>query len=140
MFSDIFDFLDKNKVSYVSLSKKDSFKVQKKWLDVFAQNVFNSCAHWVYDGYKWHGFLNGWELSVEKEKAILEIESATIEPFYLFNENGRLCLMCNAGSYPKFDWYNDDIYILNESLLWTMVYTHELGYGPYFAHSNNLHE
>ena len=113
------------------LSKKESFCLQKEWLELFANRVKEKTGKWVIDGFMWSGFYQGIQPCLMEEKAFQKYIGQKVEEYYIFDESGKHAYRCSSVEYPDFRSFGRDIYLMPKSELWTMVFSHEMA--VYFA-------
>ena len=112
-------------ISAQRIDRKESFKVTKQWLCLFAENVKTSTGKWRIGQYHWEAFASGIQPSLSGNKAKSEYHKQRLEEFFLFNEFGRQCFICEADRFPEFLNTGYDIYLLPKSARWTMVFCHD---------------
>jgi len=111
-------------INCTSLTKKESFNVQREWLEIFAKNVKEQTGKWVVDNFLWSSFIAGYQTYSLDSKAHNEYQAQKIEEYFIFDNSGKYAFKCNSHSYPDFRKYQRDIYVMPVSKKWTMAYSH----------------
>ena len=127
------DTLVSSGVKFRPILLKEKWRIQRAWLDTFASNVKAEKGKWVFRGFMWHGFSYRLERSIEGEKAKQIYLAQQADAYYVFGEAVRWCLSCESAQLPDLSYCRDDVYIVNQNMDWTMVFTHEHHIGPFFA-------
>lgn len=120
-------------VHFHGLPRKEAFRVQREWLARFASNVKEQKKKWVFLDYMWHGFSYEMQPCKAGTRARAAYAAQELEEFCVFDEGARHGYACTSSSWPDFSDLHDELYVFPKSMRWTMVFTHELSLGPYFA-------
>lgn len=141
-------FLKRHKLPFKKvLSMEESKTLRERWRKVFAKfekpTRLHRCPHcrggdiWSFD---WHG-LNLFPGVIKVEKLPLDQIKLSEQEVALFFEACNIPIFVIEGQYlqnfePKF---HVDMYLAEmKGLVWTMVYTHEVGFGPYFCRQEDV--
>ena len=125
--------LETKNIDYEPLGQKERYAIQREWLTRFAQEVKDVKGKWVFNGFMWHGFSFGMQECAEGKGAMAAYRHQNVERFYLFDENAEHCYRCRGRIFPDLSGAAGDVYVFPESMGWTMVFTHEIDHGPFFA-------
>lgn len=130
-------FLNAMKKRNLEFLQSDITKKQllEKWISIFAGNIDNGVKERIYmDDYLWHIFSYKIKNSFEETKAVIEFNKRSKEKIYIFYQNTEDIYMINNASNLKYTDLvgEEDIYIVDESFLWTFIITHEAINGPYY--------
>lgn len=111
------------------LPKKEAWSVQKRWLEVFCQNVHRETGKWISGGFMWHTFTKYHQPHCSGHEAREQFNEQPFEPYCLFNED---LSFCGRGIDPPFPQIPitpvrslEDWYLIPSSQQWTFVVTHE---------------
>jgi len=99
----------------------------------FVPEVAAATGHPVHLGYEWHAYSYGFSSAVKGERAHSRYRARSESSFLVLSgwtavSFGFRCV----GSLPDFDCHRWDVIVTTPALNWSMVFTHEDGYGPYF--------
>lgn len=134
MYCDVKALLTSSEIQCRLLDASEAEAVRSRWLSTFAANVLKQKGVEVFQGYMWHGFSFGMEVSLEGEAAQQEYQKQFQAEYVLFDEDFNFCLACEPSAYPDLTELMDDLYVTHANMKWTMVFTHEQpGIGPFFA-------
>ena len=116
----------------------DRPEATRRWLDwcqSFCENVKASEGRYTRRGLHWHAFLDGLVHSISGHAARRQYLQLGPETFFVMPEEWSFGFGVRAAGAPMPDltFLTNDLYVFPESLDWTMVFTHEHGYGPYFT-------
>jgi hypothetical protein len=126
--------LQEAKVIYAPASPSEAEAARDNWLQHFARNVKKEKGVWIWNDYRWHGFSFELEPCVAGLDALAKYQSQYPARFFVFDEDGEWCYVCERGRYPDLSVCEDDMYVSHHNMKWTMAFTHEQpGIGPFFA-------
>ncbi|RDY30274.1 DUF4275 family protein [Lachnotalea glycerini] len=130
-------FINDMKIRDLEFLQSDITKQQllEKWISIFADDIDDDVKERIYiDDNLWHIFSYKRKNSFEGNKAVLEFDNKYKEKIYIFYQNNENIYMINNASNLKFTDLagQEDIYIVDESFLWTFIITHETINGPYY--------
>lgn len=98
----------------VALLRKEIAHCQQQWRTVFAAELHAATGTWVHLGFEWHVFSYRYRRAAAGDDAWAAYRACNGKP-----PERLKCGIDVIVSPPVFDW--------------TMAFTHEAGFGPYFA-------
>ncbi len=116
--------------------RRDCAEYFKRWTKTFCRNVKREKGTYRYRGLHWHAFSYFLEPHIEREAAIEHYAQEKESSLLVIPEEwkGRSGLRIHGIPSPDLTEFRHDLYVFPESMDWTMVFTHEVGYcGPYFT-------
>ena len=129
-------FFYKYNVSYIQLTKKESFNIQQNWRNIFSIRLKQQKNTWKYKQFDWHTFSYGFAKHKSGIRAKELFKTQSSENYYVVPEDvDGLIYKCTSSEFPDFSELCLDLYIFPDTIDWTMVFTHEenIGIGPFFA-------
>ena len=107
---------------------------QESWRAVYAKELYAATHAWVLDNFDWHVF--SYQKHASKAGDAAWSEYRRLEPcsFRVLSAYGKetFGFACD-GKPPDRLNLGIDVLVTPISLAWTMAFTHEGAYGPYFA-------
>lgn len=106
-----------------------------EWCRTFCESVKASEGRYTRRGLHWHAFADGLVQSISGHAARRQYLQLAPETFFVMPEDWSFGFGVRAAgaALPDLTVLTSDLYVFPESLEWTMVFTHEDGYGPYFT-------
>ena len=137
----IVDALREQGISYAPAGAAATRRVDERWSRAWPFDGFPEAKAHVAKGgiwYRWSAFRNRLIPVVRGAEAVEAYKSCGVSPFFVFDEGLEFCAKCHADHFPDLSGIGDDVYVVDSSMRWTMVYTHvHPKCGPYFAHGVN---
>lgn len=118
------------------LSKSDSIKIHRKWLELFAYKVKETTGKWRIGDHLWEGFASDIQPCYLNNKALVQYRKQKLNLFYVFDESGKYCFKCKSNAFPELFNTGYDLYVLPEDNSWTTVFSHDNA--VYFAYADKL--
>ena len=89
---------------------------------------------WRYRGFHWHAYSAELCPAESGSQALLSYEAEAPGPLIVIPESWREAPALRvSGKPPDLTAIGFDLYVFPESLVWSIAFTHEPGYGPYFS-------
>lgn len=136
-------FLVDNRLSAQYLSRKEVWMLQEAWRKIYSKRVSEKTGKWIYKGKDWHSFSYSFTDSISGSRAELAYKNESpIEFILLISNRESVAYSCKGEVPPSVEDLNlllqqssepVDFYVFPFDLSWTLVMTHEVGCGPYFA-------
>lgn len=124
----------------VTLKPKEGALLRKQWEKHFAAHLSSAEKARIHltgqGGYLWHLFSFKKREYLQDEEAIREFDAQVKDTCFVFYQHQDHALVLEqAALFTHDDLEKElDIYVVDESLSWTFVKTHETGWcGPYFC-------
>ena len=119
------DVIQKNCKEFEPLSKSESIKIQRKWLELFANRVKEKTGKWRTGDYLWSNFASGIQPAYSSSKAIELYKQQKLGLFYILDESGKHCFQCKSETLPEFYNTGYDLYLFPKDGNWTVVFCHD---------------
>jgi hypothetical protein len=132
----LFDIIKNHCCEIDVLSKSDSIKIHRKWLELFAYKVKETTGKWRIGAHLWEGFDSDIQSCYLNNKALEQYRKQKISLFYVFDESGKYCFKCKSNVFPEFFNTGYDLYLLPEDNSWTAAFSHDNA--VYFAYADNI--
>ncbi|MBL8722961.1 MAG: DUF4275 family protein [Planctomycetes bacterium] len=118
-----------------ALERPEAMRRWSDWCRSFCEIVKASEGRYTRRGLHWHAFAEGLVPSISGHAARRQYLQIEPETFFVVPENWSTGFGVRAAgaAMPDLTFLTNDLYVFPESLEWTMVFTHEAGYGPYFT-------
>jgi len=145
----IIDFFEKNFIFFESYPKNKKWKIEQNWRKNFSLNLKKQTGKWIVDGYDWHIFSRKFKKCYKGEIAINKFIKLDDQKLFIgiYNSNNidiiyscqskKLNFLLNLNEFLLKEGLLCDIYLYSIDFSWTMVYTHENNFGPYFSFSSD---
>ena len=132
--SDLEDFLNQRKIACSNLDKKEIYRLRQEWRSVFSICLHQQTGKWRIGDIDWHTFSYKHAVHVGGAKAQDSYKSISgMSEIVIIDENAGIGFRCTVGELPDLTEIGRDLYVFPISLDWTMVFTHEQDFGPYFS-------
>ncbi len=122
---------------FQGLSKRDLWRLQARWREVYAAELQSRTGAWVHRGYDWHVFSYCFCecVSGPKAKRELEVRLPTTAGTLVFSDAGNRKQWGAVGQLTSYSALDSlvDVIVAAEDLSWTFAVTHERDCGPYFS-------
>jgi len=109
--------------------------LMQQWREIYSSEVKRRTGMWIYDNLDWHTF--SWEFCPAKsgnEALSLYKEQRAVDLIMIPEFDNILAYRCEEVVSPDFSDLYMDLYVFDQSLDWTMAFTHEQPeIGPYFC-------
>ena len=107
----------------------------QQWREVYATELHVTTGQWTKLGYDWHVFSYGHARALARMQATFAYTAIEPPPrLFVCPQDGRLdALEIIGGKLPDFSNSGLDVSVWPDGLEWTMAFTHEDGFGPYFS-------
>lgn len=118
-----------------AMSPKQLWGVQARWRSVFSASLHRQTGRWVADGCDWEVFHQGYFPCLRGEnarRAYLEVKAMPVvyvTSAWARSEFGFVCVGGRPGSLIE----RVDLLVFDESVEWTMAFTHSDGHGPFWG-------
>ena len=125
--------IEQKSIELARLTARQSYEVQKGWLEVFAQNTKTKTGEYIKGDLMWHSFSLKHEECLQGIAALEKYKKQSRCKLFIFDHDLADCYFCIPKELPDFSGLGGDIYVSEINYKWTMVFTHEVGFGPYYA-------
>lgn len=131
-------FLDRG-ITVIRLSLREQFQLQQVWRRTFARRLKNATGKWEIGGRDWHVFSGKYAAHTEGGMALKSYAELPPGDFWVVTSASIPAYKGTADALPDMQEFLVacgtilDVYISGMACEWTMVFTHEDNYGPYFA-------
>src|SRR5688572_20107447 len=116
------------------LARDERFRLQQRWRELFAPGVKARTGKWQHNGTDWHAFSFGFCYALSGAKASdAYTREATASVLIIPGDNHLPAVRYRGESLPEFAGLRVDVYVWAESGEWSMVFTHEDDFGPYYT-------
>lgn len=134
----VVDYLAELGASVEELKHKDYAYYFSRWSSIYCRTVKREKGTSCYRKFHWHAFSYQFDPCVEGAKAMEQYSRQTGKTLIVLGEShggsGKLALKAKGLLAPDLSGLRDDLYVMPESVDWTMVFTHEHpDFGPYFS-------
>jgi hypothetical protein len=121
--------------SVEALDRHEAMRRWIRWCESFCAIVKAREGRYTRRGLHWHAFAEGLVKSISGHAARRQYLQLESEAFFVMPEDWSMGfgVRASGASLPDLTFLTNDFYVFPESLEWTMVFTHEDGYGPYFT-------
>ncbi len=121
-------------VEFEPLAQRATWELLSRWRSTFASEVQAETGQGTHLGYEWHAFSYGFSAAEEGPDGVATVAAALPGPFFLLSgwTGVDFGFMCN-GALPDLHSIRMDFILVGDNFDWTLVFTHELGFGPYHA-------
>ena len=131
------DLIDKLRLKNVSVEVINNVGKQfhEQWQEKFAANLNKSEKNKIYlDQYLWHIFSYQKVEHLERDAAMEAFNNIKKDECFAFYQHDDILLKLNNLKYIKAEDFSSekDIYVVDKSISWTYVNTHEEDCGSYF--------
>jgi hypothetical protein len=133
------EYLDEIGTEIIDLTSDESLKILKKWKSIYSP-IKNKNKVYAFD-FEWQLFDGDFYPSVEGEDAIIKYEGLYCNKYYIFlgdKMDGIFLCTNKNGLLPKFGLIFTNMMVCDNEFNWTMCYTMEGEFGPYFAEKINI--
>lgn len=136
------NLIDKLRLKNVSVEVINNTEkhFHEQWQEKFAGNLNKSEKNKIYlDQYLWHIFSYQKVEHLERGEAMEAFNNIKKDECYAFYQHDDILLKLNNLKDIKAEDFSseEDIYIVDKSISWTYVHTHEEYCGPYFYKINS---
>ena len=120
--------------SFEPLVKADLWVPQQRWRETFAKQLHLETGKWTLSGFDWHTFSHGYYERLSGRPAELRYKELSAMRYFILGSELRIDVGYRVdGALVDLSEFGQDLSVVPENFEWTMAYTHELGFGPYFA-------
>lgn len=122
-------------VHFVEIPRKETWKLQQKWRETYAVNLYNKTGKWIHDDIDWHVFSHEHTAHVAGNKAWNKYREKCGNAYLILpNGNAGNGYRCESNKPANFSKRGIDLYICPEDMSWTFVNTHEEDWiGPFYS-------
>ena len=115
------------------LSADETAQLQIRWREEFAGDITDVPLATSSGGYDWHVFSYERVFAVVGDEAVREYASCSAREFWVLPHGRNGGLAVRSDVLPDLRRRRRDAYVVPKDFEWTMVYTHEAEFGPYFT-------
>jgi hypothetical protein len=120
------------RVSILDLQERRD--LMRSWRETFARSVKSQTGKWVHLGFEWHAFSYEFAQCKRGHRALALYLAETAPEAYVVPENERNhAFRCRASTLLDFSTCQVDLLVFPSDLKWTVAFTHEPDFGPYFS-------
>lgn len=128
------EFLESLGIEFEPHMLSERERIEKQWLDTYAQMVKRATGAWILNGFRWHGFSFQHQPAIEGKDALHAYRNQWPASYVVFDEEGVWSYGCTSDVFPDFTTFGADIYVAHHNMKWSMAFTHEQPHiGPFFA-------
>jgi hypothetical protein len=117
------------------LAARDVWRWQRSWRQVFARELHDRTGKWILHGYDWHVFSYAYGVCLSGDRARREYGGVGTCEFVVMSGSASEDFGYRCVGVPPDLGVGVDAIVVEKSLSWTMLFTHEADHGPYYARS-----
>lgn len=122
----------------IQLKKREVFKLQAQWKEIYASRLIESEGKWKYESFAWCAFSGNSYKSIKGNDAIRVFENLNPSEYYVFDISLPIGdLIKDPEALENDEYFGIDSLYCATDFSWTFVTAHEYEYGaPFFATKN----
>lgn len=135
LLATIADFAAESGAIVTELPQRRAWRLLQSWREIYCEPVRRATGKWVPLGScAWHTFSHGFYPYLRGRRALIEYRKQIPTNLLALAESDAYSAISFSHTSPiDFSPLGIDVYIGPIGFEWTIVFTHERGYGPYFA-------
>lgn len=122
-----------------TLPQKEVWDLLRAWRTAFVPEVLAATGRPVHLGFEWHAYSYEFSRALEGDLAFAAYQARAVTDYVVLSawSGASFGFRC-AGPLPDFRGKRWDVIVTPLDLVWSMVFTHEDRFGPYFAEKFDL--
>ena len=126
---------DRAFVDYQPMKTKDIWTTMAAWRKAVVPQVKQSTGRAVHLGYDWHAFSYGFTPAKSGSVAKENYQRVLLGDYLVLSAWSKLDFgfRCSSSEKPDFSNLHMDVLVTSTDFSWSMIFTHEQGFGPYFV-------